>query len=82
MREYESHPIWATDPKLTVLPKEGEFGHPRGWPYHPSPEVARIDELYILPDMVAKAVREKNTKAAMQWGENQIVKIMKDARTR
>ncbi len=82
VREFEKHPIWASDPKLKVLPKEGEFGHPRGWPYRPTPEVARIDELFILPDMVAKAIREKNTKAAMQWGEDQIAKIMKDARSR
>lgn len=82
VREYEQHSIWSSDPKLKVLPKEGEFGHPRGWPYHPSPEVAKIDELYILPDMVAKAIREKDTKAAIQWGEDQIVKIMKEAQER
>jgi hypothetical protein len=34
VREFENHPIWASDPKLKMLPKEGEFGHPRGWPYH------------------------------------------------
>jgi multiple sugar transport system substrate-binding protein len=82
LRAYENHPIWATNPKFAMLPKEGDFGHPRGWPYRPSPEVARVEELYILPDMVAKAIREKNTKAAMQWGEDQIVKIMKEAKDR
>ena len=29
MREFETHPIWATDEKLKILPLEGEFGHPR-----------------------------------------------------
>lgn len=82
VREFEAHPIWTTDPKLKVLPKEGEYGHPRGWPYHPTPEVARIDEVYILPDMVAKAIREKNAKAALQWGEDHIAKIVKEARQR
>jgi hypothetical protein len=42
VREFENHPIWASDPKLKMLPQEGEFGHPRGWPYHPTPEVERI----------------------------------------
>lgn len=82
VREFETHPIWATDEKLKILPLEGEFGHPRGWPYHPNPEVARIDEVYVLPDMVAKAIRGKNVKAALQWGEDQIHRIMKDARER
>jgi multiple sugar transport system substrate-binding protein len=82
LRGYEQHPIWTKDPKLAMLPKEGAYGHPRGWPYRPSPEVARIDELYLLPDMVAKAIREKNAKAAMQWAEDEIVKIIKEAKER
>ena len=82
VREFETHPIWATDEKLKILPLEGEYGHPRGWPYHPNPEVARIDEVYVLPDMVAKAIRGKNVKSALQWGEDQIHRIMKNTRER
>jgi multiple sugar transport system substrate-binding protein len=82
LRNYETHPIWSTNPKFAMLPKEGEFGHPRGWPYRPTPEVARVEELYLLPDMVAKAIREKNSKAAMQWAEDEIAKIMKEAKER
>lgn len=81
-RAYEKHPIWTSNPKLTIVPKQGEFGHSGGWPYHPSPEGARIGLQYILPDMVAKAIREKNTKAAIQWAEDRIVKIVEETRAR
>ena len=51
-------PVWNTDPKLKLLPAEGVFGRMRGWPASPSDVFGVIDDLYILPDMVAKAVGE------------------------
>lgn len=75
-RHWESHPVWAKDPKLRLLPAEGVFGRVRGWPAPPSDVVGVIDDLYILPDMVAKAIAGMPTKTALEWGTDQIRRAM------
>jgi multiple sugar transport system substrate-binding protein len=75
-RYWEKHPVWAKDPKLRLLPGEGAYGHVRGWPAPPSEVIAGIDDLYILPDMVAKAIGGMSTKAAMEWAADQIKRVI------
>jgi len=77
LKNLADHPIWARNPKFAMLPKEAEFGHPRGWPAKPNDAVQRIDSNYILPDMVAKAVGGMPTKRAMAWAEDQIALAVK-----
>ena len=60
-----------------MLPKEAEYAHPRGWPAKPSEVDRRIDENYILADMVAKAVNGMPTKRAMDWGQEQVALAVK-----
>ena len=60
-----------------MLPKEAEFAHPRGWPAKPSDAVQRIDDNYILADMVAKAVNGMPTRRAMAWAEEQVANALK-----
>jgi hypothetical protein len=40
-----------------------------------------IDDLYILPDMVAKAVGGMATKDALAWGTDQVMRILDVARS-
>ena len=68
LRNLADHPIWARNPKFAMLPKEAEYAHPRGWPAKPNEAVRRIEDNYVLPDMVAKAVNGMPTKRAMEWG--------------
>jgi multiple sugar transport system substrate-binding protein len=77
VKNFADHPIWARNPKLAMLPKEAEFAHPRGWPAKPSEAIQRIDNNYILPDMVAKAVNGMPTNRAMAWGQDQIALALK-----
>ena len=56
LKNLSDHPIWARNPKFAMLPKEAEYAHPRGWPGKPNEAVQRIDDNYIMADMVAKAV--------------------------
>jgi multiple sugar transport system substrate-binding protein len=77
LRHFADHPIWARNPKFAMLPKEAEYGHPRGWPAKPNDAVGRIDANYIMPDMVAKAVNGMPTKRAMEWAQDQVARAIK-----
>jgi hypothetical protein len=60
-----------------MLPKEAEFAHPRGWPAKPNDAVQRIDNNYVMADMIAKAVNGMPAKRAMDWAEQQIALAVK-----
>jgi multiple sugar transport system substrate-binding protein len=77
LRDLAGHPIWGKNPKFAMLPKEGEAAHPRGWPAKPNDAIRRIENNYILPDMVAKAVNGMPTKRAMEWAHDQVVAALK-----
>ncbi len=79
-RYWENHPVWAKDPKLRLLPKEGPYAHLRGWPAPPSEVSALIDNLFILPDMLAKAIQGTPTKDALLWAEGQIKRLLEGKR--
>ena len=71
------HPIWAKNPKLAMLPKEAEHAHARGWPSRPNDAIRRVENNYILPDMVAKALSGMPTKRAMEWAQSQVVEALR-----
>lgn len=77
LRDLADHPIWASNPKFAMLPKEAEFAHARGWPAPPNAAVSLIDINYVMPDMVAKAVNGMPTKRAMEWAQDQVVLAVK-----
>ncbi len=80
-RYWENHPVWNSDPKLRMLPAEGVYGRMRGWPAPPNEVFGVIDDLYILPDMVAKAVSGTPTKDAQAWAADQIKRLLEGARS-
>ena len=77
LRNLADHPIWVKNPKFAMLPKEAEYAHPRGWPAKPNDAVRRIENNYVLPDMVAKAIAGMPTKRVMEWGQEQVVQAVK-----
>jgi multiple sugar transport system substrate-binding protein len=77
LKHLADHPIWAKNPKFATLPKEAEFAHPRGWPAKPNDAVQRIDNNYVMADMVAKAINGMPTKRAMDWGQEQVALAVK-----
>jgi len=76
LRAYESHPIWREHPKFKILPGEAQFAHSQGWPSPPNPYIQRIDNLYILPNMVAKVISGTPIKTAIAWAEGEIRKVL------
>ena len=77
LRDLADHPIWAKNPKFAMLPKEAEHAHARGWPSRPNDAVRRVENNYVLPDMVAKAINGMPTKRAMDWARDQVVQALK-----
>ncbi len=77
LRSFADHPIWAQNPKLAMLPKEADFAHPRGWPARPSDAVQRIDNNFVMADMIAKAVGGMPTRRAMEWAQDQVAQAVK-----
>jgi multiple sugar transport system substrate-binding protein len=76
LRSYENHPIWQKNPKFAILPKEAQYGRTSGWPAKPNEYIQIIEDSYILPDMVAKAVTGTPIDQAIQGGEEQIRKVL------
>ena len=77
LRDLAGHTIWANNPKFAMLPKEAEHAHARGWPSRPNDAVRRVENNYVLPDMVAKALNGMPTKRAMEWAQTQVVQALR-----
>ena len=73
LRDLAKHAIWAQNPKFKMLPSEAEHAHARGWPSRPNDAVRRIENNYVLPDMIAKAINGMPTKRTMEWAQEQVV---------
>jgi len=73
LRGLADHPIWVKNPKFAMLPKEAEYAHARGWPSKPNDAVRRVENNYVLPDMVTKAVNGMPTRRAMEWAQDQVM---------
>src|SRR5262245_35215219 len=72
LKAFAEHPIWASNPKYAMLPKEADYVHELGWPAKPNAAVQLLMVNFVLPDIVAKAVAGMPTKRAMVWGEDQV----------
>lgn len=77
-KRFEAHEVWKKDPKLTLLPKEGPYTRPQGWPGSPTQFIAAMDAKYLIPNMIAKAAGGTPVKEAMLWMEREMQKIFKE----
>jgi len=77
-KKFEGHEVWKKDPKLTLLPKEGPYTRPQGWPGQPTQYIAAMDSKYLLPNMIARVVGGTSIKDAMVWMEGEMQKIFKE----
>ena len=73
LRDLADHSIWVKNPKFAMPPKEAEYVHARGWPSKPTDAVRRVENNYVLPDMVTKAVNGMPTRRAMEWAQDQVM---------
>ena len=73
LRNLADHPIWVKNPKFAMLPKEAEYAHARGWPSKPNDAVRRVENNYVLPDMVSKAINGMPTRRVMEWAQEQVM---------
>jgi multiple sugar transport system substrate-binding protein len=77
-RKFEGHEVWKKDPKLTLLPKEGPYTRPQGWPGPPTQYIGAMDAKYLVPTMIAKAVGGTPVKDAILWMEREMQRIFKE----
>jgi hypothetical protein len=75
LKEFDRHPVWTNDAKLQPLVGFAKWAHLVGWPGPPTREAQLIDQLYIIPNMFAKAVTGMKPKDAMLWAEEKIRKV-------
>jgi multiple sugar transport system substrate-binding protein len=77
LKHLADHPIWSRNPKLSMLPGEAQFAHSHGWPGKPTDAVKRLDNNYVLAEMVTKAINGMPTKRAIEWAQEQVVLAVK-----
>lgn len=77
VRDFTDHPVWMKNPKYALLPKDADTAHARGWPSKPNDAIRRVENNYILPDMIAKALNGMPTRRAMEWAEGEVVRALK-----
>lgn len=75
LKQYEAHPVWRNDPKLAMMADYGRTAHIYGWPAPPDERIQLIVQMYIIPDMFAKAVTGTPVQEAVTWAEREIRKI-------
>lgn len=77
-KRFEGLEVWKKDPKLTLLPREGPYTRPQGWPGPPTQFIAAMDAKYLLPNMLAKAVTGTPVREAIGWMEQEMHRIYKE----
>jgi multiple sugar transport system substrate-binding protein len=77
-KKFEGHEVWKKDPKLSLLPREGPFTRPQGWPGPPTQFIGAMDAKYLLPNMIAKVCGGMPIKEAMAWMEKEMQQIYKE----
>jgi multiple sugar transport system substrate-binding protein len=75
LKNFEQHPYWDKDPKLTPIRAYNRDAHMIGWPgpLDRRAELARVT--WVVPNMFTKAVTGASTDDAMKWGEAELKKI-------
>jgi multiple sugar transport system substrate-binding protein len=70
-------PILGDDPKLQVLQDFDQLARTSGNPGSPTPASGEVDNNWIVPLMIGKAVQDSDVDAAIRWGEEK-VKVIYD----
>jgi multiple sugar transport system substrate-binding protein len=71
---WESHPMWARDPKLAPFKESSRYGRWPGYPGAPSRKASEALVKYILVDMYAQAIRGMKAEDAVKWAEGELKK--------
>lgn len=77
-KRFEGHEVWKKDPKLALLPREGPYTRPQGWPGPPTQYIGAMDAKYLLPNMIARVVTGTAIKDAIAWMEQEMHRIYKE----
>jgi multiple sugar transport system substrate-binding protein len=74
--DHETHPMWQKDPRLLAVKDIGNLGRAIGYPGPPGPNASEALSKYVLIDVFAKAVQGEPPKKAIEWGVNELRKVI------
>jgi len=75
LKNFETHPYWDKDPKISGLRLYQRDAHMIGWPGPPNRKAELVRAQWIVPNMMAKAVTGTPTDEAIKWAEAEMRKI-------
>jgi multiple sugar transport system substrate-binding protein len=68
-------PILGEEPKYQLLQDFDQYAHAVGWPGPPTPAAGEVENNWIVPLMVGRAVQDGNVDDAASWGQQKVEAI-------
>jgi hypothetical protein len=68
-------PIIGEDPRLTILQDFDEAARVVGYPGPPTPAAAEVEQNWIIPLMMGRAVQSGNADEAVDWAAQKVEAI-------
>lgn len=71
----EDHPVWTSDPAVSVFATVPQYGRNFGWPGPFGRKASEVQAKYIIVDMYAKAVQGASIDEAVGWAEKELKNV-------
>ncbi len=73
--KWESHPIWQSDPVLTLYADNPKYGRSAGFAGPWNRASGEAQEKYIIVDMFARAAQGEDPKTAAAWAQQELENV-------
>ncbi len=73
--KWESHPIWESDPALTIYRDNPKYGRTSGFAGPWNRASGEVQEKYIIVDMFARAVQGEDPEVAAAWAQQELENV-------
>ena len=71
----ENHPVWTSDPAVSVFSTVPQYGRNFGWPGPFGRKASEAQSKYIIVDMYARAVQGASAQEAVAWAEKELKNV-------
>ena len=68
----EDHPVWSSDPAVSIYAQAAQYGRNFGWPGPFGRAASEVQSKYIVVDMFARAVQGESAKEAAAWAAKEL----------
>jgi multiple sugar transport system substrate-binding protein len=73
--KWEDHPIWESDPALTIYKDNPKYGRTAGYAGPWNRESGEAQEKYIIVDMFARAAQGEDPETAAAWAQSELENV-------